>query len=186
MISVKKLSNRAWAKLRYKNPIRDFKGLQAGRIDQGVDYSVTTESPIYALGNGVITIYRPTSGWPGGNNGQAPGAYIAYRLTNGPAKGHYVYFAENITLNPNLKVGDSVDKNTKIATQHEGFANCETGWASEASNGYSPQAYGCYTEGTLTDAGHNFDHLMQILGAPAGLILGRVVKCPLPANWPRW
>lgn len=185
-MAVTDLSNKAWAKLRYRNPIRDFKGLKAGRIDQGVDYSVTQDSPIYALGAGVVTIYRPVSGWPGSAARGTAGAYIAYRLTNGPAKGHYVYFAENITLNPKLSVGDKVDKDTKIATQHPGFANCETGWASAANFGYSPQAYGCYKEGDLTQAGQNFDKLMQVLGAPAGLRGGRSTVCPLPADWPRW
>jgi hypothetical protein len=177
--------NRTWAKLRYKNPIRDYHGLKAGRIDQGVDYSATADSPIYAMGHGVITIYRPVSGWPG-KGGAAGGAYIAYKLSNGPAKGQYVYYAENITLNPNLKVGDKVTRDTKIATQHPEFANCETGWASASSNGYSPEAYGCYSEGDLTGAGKNFDKLMQVLGAPAGLVEGRTVKCPLPASYARW
>ncbi len=157
----------------YLNPLRDCIGLAPGRVDMGVDYSVTADSPIYAIGDGIVTVYRTTSGWPGG--GGNPGAYIAYKLTSGPRAGSYVYFAENITLAPHLGVGSLVNSDTRIATLHPAFANCETGWASASSVGYSPVAAPCYSEGDRTASGESFNAFMQSLGAPAGLAEGRPI-----------
>lgn len=174
----------------YQNPLRDCAGLMGLRQDQGVDYSVTQNSPVYAVGPGVITVYRTSSGWPWDATHADGGAYIAYELTDGPAKGLYVYDAEHIKLNPRLHVGSKVDANTVIATHLPGFANCEMGWAgSDSHYGYgkgdAPEAVECYQEGMRTAAGDNFDKFMQALGAPAGLIEGRPIRCPLPAKYPK-
>src|SRR6266550_1081284 len=92
----------------YLNPLRDCVGLRGLREDQGVDYSVTANSPVYAVGPGEVTIYRPVSGWPLDMTHSSGGAYIAYKLIDGPAKGKYVYDAEHITLSGAIKVGSAV------------------------------------------------------------------------------
>src|SRR5437763_1629985 len=40
----------------YSNPLRDCIGVRGLREDQGVDYSVTADSQVYAIGPGVVTI----------------------------------------------------------------------------------------------------------------------------------
>lgn len=169
----------------YENPLRDCTGLSPRRQDQGVDYAVSKRSPVYAIGPGVVTIYRTTSGWPLDLKHSDGGAYIAYKFTEGPAEGLYVYDAEHIVLNPDLKVGSHVNADTVVADHLPGFANCEMGWASSETNGYSPEANGCYEGGWRTAAGDNFDKFMRALGAPAGLTEGRHIKCPLPSKYPR-
>lgn len=72
----------------YVNPFSEVKGLICERVDQGVDFAGA--GPILAMGNGVI---KETNGpgWPGG-------PYMVYQLTDGPAAGHYVYVAEDLTV----------------------------------------------------------------------------------------
>lgn len=178
---------RVAASSEYQNPVRDCVHLQAKRQDMGVDYAVSEDSPIYAIGRGVITNYRKTSGWPRHRIGDELGSYVAYRFTHGPAKGKYVYLAENITLNRDLKVGSKVNAETKIATLHPAAANCEMGWAEAESKGGLALAFSEYSEGQRTAAGDNFSRFMQALGAPAGLPWGRPISGTLPAGWPpRW
>jgi hypothetical protein len=179
------------AKLFYRNPFRDYIGLRPGRIDQGVDHACTSASMFYPLGRAVITIYRPVSGWPG-DESPTGGGYIAYKLLRGPAKGRYVYFAENIILNKNLKVGSLVTRHTALGMQRPRFANCETGWARPSDNGYAPLAKDGYPtpdyfhEGDLTRAGVNFDRLIRLLGGPAATTSGRPIVGVLPKGFPRW
>jgi hypothetical protein len=169
----------------YANPLRDCVGIRGLREDQGVDYSVTQRSPVYAIGPGIITIYRPTSGWPWDPTHADGGAYIAYKLTEGPAAGKYVYDAEHIQLVTGLKVGDVVSSAMVIAHHLPGFANCEMGWALPSNQGYSPLAVGYYREGDRTAAGANFDDFMTELGAPAGLTEGRAIRGTNPADFPK-
>lgn len=89
----------------YLNSLRDCVNLVTKRQDQGVDYAVTKDSPTYAIGPGKITNYRQTSGWPRHEQADELGSFVVYSFTDGPAKDKYVYLAENITLNPDLKVG---------------------------------------------------------------------------------
>ncbi len=159
----------------YDNPLRDCAGLRPLRIDQGVDYSVSRESPVYAIGPGVVRTYRTTSGWPWTVGHPDGGAYIAYELTDGPAQGRFIYDAEHIRLSPKLKVGSHVDATIEIATHLVGFANCEKGWAAPPS-GYSPWATTYYNEGDRTWHGQNFSDFMEALGAPAGLTEGRSIR----------
>ncbi len=162
----------------YANPLRDVRGLGGLRQDMGVDYD--GQGPVYAVGPGVIKVYNTHSGRPGG-------AYIAYELTDGAARGKTIYFAENLTLSRNLHVGSKVDAVTVIATLHSSFPHCETGWAERS--GYSPLALstGGYREGQRTAAGDNFDKFMRALGAPNGLTEGRSIVGHLPSSYPsRW
>jgi hypothetical protein len=167
----------------YQNPLRSCAGVRGLRIDQGVDYSVTERSPVYAIGAGVVTVFRPSSGWPWDENHKTGGSYIAYKLTEGPLKGLYVYDAEHITLH-NLNVGSRVNANTVIAYHLPGYANCEMGWGLPSNQGYSPLANNYYIEGDRTAAGESFNRFMRSLGAPSGLTEGRSVVGRNPAGYP--
>jgi hypothetical protein len=160
----------------YQNPWRGIHGLVPYRIDMGVDYGGS--GPIYAVGPGVVRIYRPSgSGWPGG-------VYIMYELTDGPAKGKCIYVAENLTLPSNLHVGSVVDSNTVIATLHDAFPHCESGWAQ--SNGETlALVTGGYVEGWRTASGDNASNFFHALGAPAGLTEGRTTHGSMPSFYPR-
>jgi hypothetical protein len=84
----------------YVNPLREVAGLQASRIDMGVDYSGS--GPILALGSAKIVLATdrlagPESCW-GRTCVPAPGDMIVYRLLDGPFAGKYVYVVEHITI----------------------------------------------------------------------------------------
>lgn len=171
----------------YLNPLRDCVNLMALRQDMGVDYKVTQDSPIYAIGPGKITNYRKTSGWPRHAKGDGLGSYVAYRFTDGPARDKYIYLAENITLNPALEMGSKVDAETMIATLHPQIANCEMGWADPDGDGALALAFNEYNEGDRMAAGDNFSKFMVALGVPAGQPQGREISGTLPSEWPtRW
>ncbi len=166
----------------YKNPLRDIQGLFARRIDQGVDYG--GHGPIYAIGNGTVDTVFPigssASGWPGGG-------WVSYTLTDGPAKGKIVYFAES--CDPKVTHGQTVTSSTVIC-QMSGDSSpwIETGWAaSEASGDTQPlaQQYGG-NGSTVTTVGINFNDLLKSLGAPSGLFQGSTIGNPLPSDFPTW
>src|SRR5579871_1912069 len=174
----------------YDNPFRGVIGaLSVGQIDQGVDFTVGQDSPVYAIGAGTVKIYWPVnSGWPN-PSGKNAGAFIAYELADGPAKGFWVYIAENLTLEP-LAVGARVEATTKIATLH---SYCETGWASTNGNDTAlAQQFGGYDyqNSYSTKCGFNFDQLLAALGVPAsqpkltpsGELYG-TLPTGLPADW---
>jgi hypothetical protein len=142
----------------YNNPLRYVRSLQPSRIDQGVDY--TGEGPVYAIGPAVVVQTAPNTagGWPGGG-------FIAYRLTDGPDAGQYVYVAENVT--PKVRVGDRVDWTTQIADMH---GPIETGWAAPPPNLGLALAgvLGQFSGENPTPLGENFNRLMVTLGAPSG------------------
>jgi hypothetical protein len=159
----------------YKNPLRGIQGLTPERIDQGVDYAGS--GPLYSIGNGtVLEVYN--SGWPGG-------AFIAVRLSDGPAAGEVVYEAENIT--PHVRVGQSVTPDTVLGTLNAGFPHLEIGWGSPKYIGesYWAQLYGRYPDNCSTSFGINFNQLLVSLGAPSGLA---EATCPggLPSGFPSW
>ncbi len=162
----------------YCNPLRDLKTPGFAGFDEGADY--TGDGPVHALGNGVVSFYSTSTGWPG--PGGTRGSAISYVLSDGPAKGLTVYVAENCTLNPSLNVGSQVTSDTVLCTMHNTWPFIETGWAKPNSD--STLAHECYTKGTQTTYGANFGALMQSLGAPAGGSPGGT--CSLPANFPTW
>src|SRR5215472_15935803 len=135
--------------LPYKNPLRGIRGLTRERIDQGVDYAGS--GPLYSIGNGtVLQVFN--SGWPGG-------AFIAVRLSDGPAAGEVVFEAENISRK--VRVGQSVTPNTVLGTLHDAFPNLEIGWGSPQSIGesYWAQLNGAYPDDCSTSFGINFSQL---------------------------
>jgi hypothetical protein len=163
----------------YRNPLRAVADLHAQRIDQGVDYSGA--GPVYALGDGVVTNTTNT-GWPGG-------AFISYRLTDGPAAGRYVYVAENVV--PKVTVGQVVTTQTVLGILIDAAPDMETGWANppglgDAAAGAAGQWSASTDAMSLPTAyGENFSQLMAALGAPAGIASGTAVGT-LPAQWPTW
>ncbi len=160
----------------YKNPLRGIHGLTPERIDQGVDYAGS--GPLYSIGNGtVLEVYN--SGWPGG-------AFIAVRLSDGPAAGEVVYEAENIT--PHVRVGQSVTPDTVLGTLNSGFPHLEIGWGSPKYIGesYWAQLYGAYPDNCSTSFGINFNQLLVSLGAPSGLAEASTCGGRLPSGFPSW
>jgi murein DD-endopeptidase MepM/ murein hydrolase activator NlpD len=158
----------------YANPFRSTAGLTPERIDSGVDYAGF--GPVYAIGNGVVlNVYA--SDWPGGT-------FIAYQLSDGPAKGLVVYTAEDI--NPNVSVGSTVTANTVIGQMYGGPHGIEIGWAdgSAIPNAMARSA-GQYQGGNSTAFGYNFSRLLQALGAPGGILQNNPTGT-LPDGWPQW
>jgi hypothetical protein len=166
----------------YNNPFREIPNIAQAGIDAGVDYS--GEGDVKAIGTGVVTFASGKTGWVGGN-------YIAYKLSEGPAKDKTVYVAENCSVNPALKPGDEVNSETTVCHMHNSYPYIETGWAKDTRD--LPLAYvdNCYYlvnpsigAKTSTAYGVNFDKLMHRLGAPKASLLAPPITCKLPAQWP--
>ena len=159
----------------YANPLRAVGGLTPERIDQGVDFSGF--GPIYAIGDGVV-LSTVNGGWPGGT-------FIAYRLTDGPANGLTVYFAEDIQ--PAVSVGQTVNANTVLGTVYAGSSGIELGWSDPSGDGDTmARDYGQYHGGNSTAFGFNFSQFLSSLGAPGGVLQNDPPTGSLPANWPSW
>ena len=153
--------------------------LRPERIDQGVDYA--GEGPVYALGDGVIK-NLVNSGWNFGGYD----AFISEQLTNGPAKGLYVYVAEACIPKANLHVGDTVNADTVICDMiNPSDTGIETGWAAPPGNGAS-MASSVFNELNSTAFGVNFNQLLVKLGAPTGILQSGSVTGSLPPGWPQW
>ncbi len=158
----------------YANPLRAIVALTPERIDQGVDYAGF--GPIYAMGNGVV-LNTVGAGWPGGT-------FIAYQLSDGPARGLVVFVAEDVQ--PNVQIGDSVNSNTVLGHMYAGPDGIETGWA-DGSRLPDTMAHsaGQYGGSNSTAFGDNFSKFLQSVGAPGGISSG-APRGTLPASWPRW
>lgn len=158
----------------YDNPLRGLTSLWPQEVDQGVDYCAS--GPIYALGDGVVVnVY--SSGWPSG-------VFISYRLTGGPAKGHYVYDAENVT--PSVSIGERVTPATVIGQLHDAATCLETGWADPPGPIQRAAAHREYNGKNSTAYGLNFNTLLEALGARPGLPQPDGSAGSLPAHWPSW
>jgi hypothetical protein len=158
----------------YANPLRAVVALSSERIDQGVDYSGF--GPIYAIGNGVV-LSTVGSGWPGGT-------FIAYQLSDGPARGLVVYAAEDIE--PSVQVGATVTSSTVLGHMFAGPYGIETGWADGSRlPDTMARTYGQFDGSNSTAFGYNFSRLLQSVGAPGGVPSGPP-SGTLPASWPRW
>ena len=160
----------------YDNPLRSVTGLTPERVDEGVDYAGS--GPIYALGDGVVT--STTGSWPGG-------AFISYRLTNGPAAGKMVYVAENLT--PTVSVGQTVTVNTVVGILHNAYPDMEIGWAADRYGDTMAAVAGQWTaaddSASVPSAyGVNFNSLLVSLGAPSGILVHPSVTGVVAAGWP--
>lgn len=156
----------------YDDPFRDAT-YSSARIDAGVDYC--GNGKVYAIGPGVIVnVGTPSHDATFGNN------MAVYRLTEGPGKGLYVFFAEHYNNVPKLRKGMKVDSQTVLYKMN----GCiEIGW----SDGVGSEAWnsGNYQEGQRSALGDNFSKLLVALGAKPGLKLGRPITGSLPAKYPR-
>jgi len=163
----------------YRNPLRAATHIVSERIDQGVDYEAAGGSPLYAVGDGTVEMVY-NWGWPNG-------VFIAYRLTNGPARGDYVYAAEDLA--PDVSVGQSVTSSTVIGTFEagaDGGYDIETGWADGTVTAESLARTTGYWDGyDSTALGQNFSQLLVSLGAPGGILQG-AVEGSLPPGWRAW
>jgi len=158
----------------YLNPFRALTSLLPQEIDQGVDYCAS--GPIYALGDAVVVnLYDP--GWPSG-------VFISYRLTSGPAKGHYVFVAENVT--PSVTVGEHVTSATVVGVVHDAKTCLETGWADPPASPEKAAGHVEYNGKNTTAFGLNFSALLASLGVRPGLPQPFGPPGPLPSGWPTW
>ena len=180
----------------YQNPFRDINNLTPARIDQGVDYNGT--GPVYAIGRATVIDVTLNSGWPGDGNGSG-GTWISYQLSDGPAKGKFVFFAEDCvgppgdTGNLPIAVGQNIDSSTIICHMYNGQTAIEIGWAEP---GHTQRAlahpyYSC--NGMSTMLGQNFSDLLKSLGSTPGVIQtscpgspATPASQPLPPGWPTW
>ncbi|HEV3188005.1 MAG TPA: hypothetical protein VGZ04_08150 [Acidimicrobiales bacterium] len=158
----------------YLNPFRALTSLLPQEIDQGVDYCAS--GPVYALGDAVVAnLYDP--GWPSG-------VFISYRLTSGPAKGHYVFVAENVT--PSVTIGEHVTAATVIGVVHDAKTCLETGWADPPASPEQAAGHVEYNGKNTTAFGLNFSALLASLGVRPGLPQPFGPPGPLPSGWPTW
>jgi hypothetical protein len=158
----------------YFNPLRGLTSLWPQEVDQGVDYCAS--GPIYAVGDGVVAnVY--SSGWPSG-------VFISYQLTSGPAKGLYVYDAEDVT--PTVSVGQRVTPTTVVGQLHDAATCLETGWADPPGPIQHAAAHLEFNGKNSTAYGLNFNTLLVALGSRPGLPQRDGPPGPLPAHWPMW
>ena len=161
----------------YLNPLRDVSGLYPERVDMGVDFAGA--GPVYAVGAGVVTEATADSGgWPGGG-------WITYQLTDGPAVGEVVYFAEDVS--PTVQVGQKVTLDTVIGHMFNGSDGIETGWAmpdSASSESELAEAGGISGAGPFPTAiGMNFEYLLRALGVPAANNYGESASGLVPSRY---
>jgi murein DD-endopeptidase MepM/ murein hydrolase activator NlpD len=161
----------------YLNPLRDVSGLYPERVDMGVDFAGA--GPVYAVGAGVVTeAQADNGGWPGGG-------WITYVLTDGPAVGQVVYFAEDVI--PTVVVGQKVTPDTVIGHMFNGDDGIETGWAmpdSASSESELPEAGGISGAGPFPTAiGMNFEYLLLALGVPTANNFGQLTSGIVPSRY---
>jgi hypothetical protein len=150
----------------YLNPVAHAK-LTPKRVDQGVDYAGTGQ--LTALGAGTVTtVATSDTGWPG--------AFLEYRLSDGPAAGCYVFYAEGIVPAAHLRPGATIRPGQPIATLIPGYsAGIEVGWGSgKGTMTYAAQlgewSATADQDNIATAAGKSFSRLIQSLGGPPGKI----------------
>jgi peptidoglycan hydrolase-like protein with peptidoglycan-binding domain len=142
----------------YINPIQP--GLWApARTDQGVDWlPLQPNTPVLAIGAGVVTFSSLHSYWVGGGN-------ITYKLTSGPKSGLYIYVTEHLTSV--LPVGSVITPGEVIATAQPGYPWTEWGWAKPPGTGsYAPAVpYSGKPDGNPTQGGLAMARFFRELGA---------------------
>jgi hypothetical protein len=152
----------------YVNPLAEA-AVKPERIDQGVDYAGS--GMLTALGAARLT-YVATSGtgWPG--------AFIEYRLLDGPDAGCFVFYAEGVIPIHGLRVGDTVNAGQPIATIITDYpTGIEIGWgAGRSTTTYAAAAnqWNAKDDGdnVASAAGKNFSELIAALGGPPGKVEG--------------
>lgn len=152
----------------YVNPLARAK-VRPERIDQGVDYAGS--GPLLAIGTARVThVATDGTGWPG--------AFIEYRLLDGPDAGCHVFYAEGVTPEPGLRVGDTLLAGQPVATiiplYETGF---EIGWGAGTGTTTYAAATGRWSadddqNNVASGPGKNFSALIAALGGPPGKVEG--------------
>ena len=152
----------------YVNPLTSAK-VTPERIDQGVDYAGS--GPLLAIGTARVThVATEGTGWPG--------AFIEYRLLDGPDAGCYVYYAEGVTPAPGLRRGDTLlAGQTVVNIIPQSETGIEIGWSAGAGNTSYAVATHRWNAGDDDDnhpsgPGKRFSALIRDLGGPPGKIEG--------------
>jgi hypothetical protein len=139
------------------------------RIDQGVDYAGS--GTLGSIGAARVTYVATTgTGWPG--------AFIEYRLLEGPDAGCYVYYAEGVKPAAGLRVGQMVGPGEPIASIIRGWSSgIELGWG--AGSHTTSLAAMTHQWSARSDAdsipsaaGKSFSALIVSLGGPSGRVEG--------------
>lgn len=152
----------------YTNPVP---GATTGRIDQGVDWTLSGQGFLAPGKSQILIADQSNAGWDGGG-------YVAGKLLDGPLAGAVWYVAEGVA--PTVKVGDTVNAGTKVASPVSSpynaiVGNIEAGWA-EASGGtplaQSIAGYGGDQSSQALEAGYSFNLFARALGAVAGQFQG--------------
>jgi murein DD-endopeptidase MepM/ murein hydrolase activator NlpD len=133
--------------------VAPFSGATAGRVDQGVDFTLHPGAPIRAIGPGKVTAI--IKDWFKGQ------PLVAYQLSSGPAAGRTIYVAEEIT--PSVKVGQAVVPGQVIGQYARSGTGIETGWAKPSGETLAQATTG-YVEGQATAAGQSFKSFLSSLG----------------------
>ena len=152
----------------YVNPVAGDV-LTGERIDQGVDYAGT--GTLTAIGTARLTyVGTSATGWPG--------AFIEYRLLDGPDAGCFVYYAEGIAPTAGLRAGQTVQAGQVLANIIPGWSTgIELGWGGgDSTKTYAAKA-GKWTtsddaNSVASQAGKTFSALIVSLGGPAGRVEG--------------
>jgi putative peptide zinc metalloprotease protein len=153
----------------YVNPLP---GAVPSRVDQGVDYTLSSEGFLAPAQSVIIEADANNPGWAGGG-------YVAAEIMSGPMAGHVYYVAEGVT--PAVAVGDVVSEGTPIATPvaspYNGIVgNIEAGWADPNVPGrplaQSLEGYAGDQSLQGLEAGWSWNMFATSLGAPTGTFDG--------------
>jgi hypothetical protein len=152
----------------YVNPLAEAR-VKPERIDQGVDYAGT--GSLVSIGEAQVTqAGTDGTGWPG--------AFIEYQLVTGPDAGCYVYYAEGVTPNPALHIGDTVAAGQVVAEIVPHYpTGFEIGWGAGIGTKTYLAVTGHWTaaddqNNLASGPGKAFSALIYSLGGPPGRVEG--------------
>ncbi len=158
-------------------------GLSFAGVDQGIDF--TGSGDVYAPYGAVVTrVQAGGSGWPG------QGAVVNLQILEGPAAGHYLYYAEDLT--PLVKQGQKVTAGQVIAkaTGSGQAPGIEIGWAQPSGIPLAPRPP-ARPAPQYTQAGDSFNRFIQAVtdvqthrggGGITGAITGTIGDAASAAN----
>lgn len=155
----------------YLNPVP---GASTGRIDQGVDYTLSSSGFLAPGRSKILHADASNSGWAGGG-------YIAAQLLDGPLAGSVYYVAEGVAPAAGITKDKIVAAGTplvvRVKNPYNGvLGNIEAGWA-DPSNPTRPLAQslsgysGDQSSQALT-AGYSFAKFVQAVGGAGGIFQG--------------
>lgn len=137
-------------------------GLAYAGPDQGIDF--TGAGDVFTPYAAVVTRVVPSgSGWPG------QGAVVNLMFTEGPAKGHYLYYAEDLVPAAGVKPGAKLPAGAKVAyATGSGLApGIEIGWAQRSGIPLAPRPAPRPADQT-TPQGVAFDRFIQAVSGVKG------------------